>query len=119
MLLIFAIVLTASILAPAYTITVLTVNTAVVIFLSFIQIAIALLPRFEPQRKKNVGRSFVSILVPAYNEPPALVMQTLESLASLDYENFEVLVIDNNTRDKNIWKPVDAFTRSLGNKFRF
>lgn len=119
MLLVFIIILVASILVPGYTITVLILNTGIVIFLSILQIVIALFPRFEPYRKSNIGHPFVSILVPAYNEPPALLMQTLEALSILDYEHFEVLVIDNNTKDKNIWKPVETFTRMLGSKFRF
>jgi len=48
----------------------------------------------------------VSIHVPAYNEPPDLLMATLDALAGLDYPRFEVLVIDNNTKDPAVWKPV-------------
>src|SRR5258705_1141023 len=40
----------------------------------------------------------VSLHVPAYNEPAEVVRETLNSLARLDYTNYEVLVIDNNTR---------------------
>ena len=45
---------------------------------------------------------------PAYNEPPEMVIETLDALARLDYPNFEVLVIDNNTRDEAVWRPVEA-----------
>ena len=41
----------------------------------------------------------VSIHVPICNEPPQMVRQTLDALAELDYPDFEVLVIDNNTTD--------------------
>ena len=119
MLLVFVVILIASILIPGAMITVLIFNTGIVILLSVLQIVIALFPRFEPHRKNNIGHPFVSVLVPAYNEPPALLMQTLEALSALDYEHFEVLVIDNNTKDKNIWKPVETFTKSLGERFRF
>jgi len=61
----------------------------------------------------------VSIHVPCYNEPPHMVMQTLDSLAKLDYPNFEVLLIDNNTKDEAIWKPVEAYCQQLGPRFRF
>ncbi len=44
---------------------------------------------------------FVSVHVPAYNEPPELLKETLDGLAALDYPRFEVLVIDNNTKDPN------------------
>jgi len=51
----------------------------------------------------------VSIHVPIHAEPPELVIQTLDSLARLDYPNYEVLVIDNNTKDASLWKPVEAW----------
>ncbi|HEY0766588.1 MAG TPA: glycosyltransferase, partial [Steroidobacteraceae bacterium] len=61
----------------------------------------------------------VSIHVPAYNEPPAMLIETLDALARLDYSDFEVLVIDNNTRDENVWRPVEAHCAQLGAQFRF
>ncbi|HUL48038.1 MAG TPA: glycosyltransferase [Steroidobacteraceae bacterium] len=61
----------------------------------------------------------VSIHVPAYNEPPAMLIETLDALARLDYPDFEVLVIDNNTRDENVWRPVEAHCARLGSRFRF
>jgi exo-beta-1,3-glucanase (GH17 family)/cellulose synthase/poly-beta-1,6-N-acetylglucosamine synthase-like glycosyltransferase len=61
----------------------------------------------------------VSIHVPAYNEPPDMVIETLDALARLDYSNFEVLVIDNNTRDEAVWRPVAAHCERLGERFRF
>ena len=61
----------------------------------------------------------VSIHVPAYNEPHAMLIETLEALARLDYDNYEVLVIDNNTADENIWRPVEAHCHRLGARFRF
>jgi cellulose synthase/poly-beta-1,6-N-acetylglucosamine synthase-like glycosyltransferase len=61
----------------------------------------------------------VSIHVPAYDEPPDMVIETLDALARLDYSNFEVLVIDNNTRDEATWRPVEAHCARLGERFRF
>ncbi len=61
----------------------------------------------------------VSIHLPCYNEPPEMVKQTLDALAKLDYPNFEVLVIDNNTKDDAVWKPVEAYCIELGPRFRF
>ncbi len=66
----------------------------------------------EPQPK-------VSIHVPAYNEPPEMVIETLDALARLDYSNYEVLVIDNNTADERVWRPVEAHCARLGERFRF
>ena len=48
-----------------------------------------------------------------------MVRQTLDALAALDYENFEVLVVDNNTMDPHIWEPVAEHCARLGPKFRF
>ncbi|HWG11462.1 MAG TPA: glycosyltransferase [Rhodanobacteraceae bacterium] len=62
---------------------------------------------------------FVSIHLACYNEPPEMVIATLDSLAALDYHNFEVLVIDNNTRNEEVWKPVEAYCAKLGPHFRF
>lgn len=61
----------------------------------------------------------VSIHVATYNEPPAMVIETLNALARLDYPDYEVLVIDNNTRDPAVWRPVEAHCAQLGARFRF
>jgi cellulose synthase/poly-beta-1,6-N-acetylglucosamine synthase-like glycosyltransferase len=57
-------------------------------------------------------RPFVSLHVPTHNEPPDLVIETLERLADLDYDDYEVLVLDNNTEDPELWRPVERFCRS-------
>jgi len=61
----------------------------------------------------------VSVHVPCYNEPPAMVMATLDALARLDYENYEVIILDNNTPDAAVWQPVEAHCATLGEKFKF
>ena len=61
----------------------------------------------------------VSIHVPCFNEPPAMVIETLNALAELDYDNFEVIVLDNNTPDAQTWLPVQARCAALGGRFRF
>ncbi len=61
----------------------------------------------------------VSVHVPCYNEPPAMMIATLDALARLDYENFEVIVLDNNTPDEEAWRPVEAHCAALGPRFRF
>jgi exo-beta-1,3-glucanase (GH17 family)/cellulose synthase/poly-beta-1,6-N-acetylglucosamine synthase-like glycosyltransferase len=61
----------------------------------------------------------VSIHVAVSNEPPVLVRRTLAALARLDYPNFEVIVLDNNTRDPALWRPIQFQCRSLGSRFRF
>lgn len=61
----------------------------------------------------------VSIHLPIHNEPPEMVRKTLNALAKVDYPNFEVLVMDNNTKDPTIWQPVQADCDRLGARFRF
>jgi exo-beta-1,3-glucanase (GH17 family)/cellulose synthase/poly-beta-1,6-N-acetylglucosamine synthase-like glycosyltransferase len=73
----------------------------------------------QPVHVTGAPQPKVSIHVPAYNEPPEMLIGTLEALARLDYSNFEVLVIDNNTRDEAVWRPVEAHCAALGERFRF
>jgi exo-beta-1,3-glucanase (GH17 family)/cellulose synthase/poly-beta-1,6-N-acetylglucosamine synthase-like glycosyltransferase len=62
---------------------------------------------------------FVSVHLACCSEPPEMVIATIESLARLDYTNFEVLVVDNNTQDESLWKPIEAYMATLGPNFRF
>ena len=62
---------------------------------------------------------FVSIHIPTYSEPPEIVIETLKKVSQIDYENYEVIVIDNNTENINLWMPVKEYCDSLGGKFRF
>ena len=75
------------------------------------------LPLRQPQPCDRLPKA--SIHVPVYNEPPDMVIASLDALARLDYPDFEVLVIDNNTRDPAVWKPIEAHCRRLGRRFRF
>jgi cellulose synthase/poly-beta-1,6-N-acetylglucosamine synthase-like glycosyltransferase len=54
-------------------------------------------PTFRPK---------VTLHVPSYNEPPDMLIETIQSLEKLDYDPLQILVIDNNTRDPDIWQPV-------------
>ena len=74
---------------------------------------------FEALTAPDGELPFVSVHVPAYNEPSEMLMETLDALARLDYPRYEVLVIDNNTPDEAVWRPVEAHCRKLGAKFRF
>jgi len=61
----------------------------------------------------------VCLQVPAYNEPPELLRDTLEALSRLDYPNYVVQVVVNNTTDPALWKPVEEDCLRLGPRFRF
>ena len=61
----------------------------------------------------------VSIHIPAYNEPPEMLKQTLDAVARLDYPNFECVVVINNTPDPSLWRPIEDHCRALGERFKF
>jgi len=59
----------------------------------------------------------VSLHVPAHNEPPDMVIDTLRALLRLDYPRYEVILIDDNTDDEDLWRPVEAWCARHGVKF--
>jgi exo-beta-1,3-glucanase (GH17 family)/cellulose synthase/poly-beta-1,6-N-acetylglucosamine synthase-like glycosyltransferase len=61
----------------------------------------------------------VSIHVPACCESPEMLVATLDSVARLNYPNFECVVVINNTPDPAFWQPIEAHCRTLGERFKF
>ena len=61
----------------------------------------------------------VSIHVPAYREPPDMLLRTIDSVARLDYPDFECVVVINNTPDPAFWEPIERRCRELGPRFKF
>ena len=57
--------------------------------------------------------------MPTYNEPVEVVQPTLESLAQIDYPHLVVQVVDNNTTDPALWKPIEELCARLGPRFLF
>ena len=115
--------------------TVATVAVGVLMFLGMIGVMLVLLAEahewaealwvtgrrreFKPIHLPDDQLPMVSIHVPAYNEPPEMLKTTLNALSRLDYPNFEVVLVDNNTKDPAIWQPVEAHCATLGPRFRF
>lgn len=62
-----------------------------------------------------------SVHVAIHNEPPDMVAATLHSLARQTWPaaDYEVIVIDNNTADPDLWLPVRDVCLQLGAEFRF
>ena len=60
----------------------------------------------------------VSIHIPAYMEPPEMLKATLDTVARLNYPNYECIVIINNTPDPALWRPVEEHCRTLGERFK-
>ena len=75
--------------------------------------------QFSPPSLGDDEWPMVSIHVPAHNEPPYMVIETLDALAKLDYPSYEVIVVDNNTSDPATWQPVELYCQKLGDRFRF
>ncbi|HYZ91594.1 MAG TPA: glycosyltransferase [Actinomycetota bacterium] len=63
-------------------------------------------PAFDPAYLPKV-----SLQIPAYNEPPDMLIETIQSIEGIDYPNLEIIVIDNNTTDPDLWRPVEEFCR--------
>jgi exo-beta-1,3-glucanase (GH17 family)/glycosyltransferase involved in cell wall biosynthesis len=61
----------------------------------------------------------VSIHIPAHNEPPEMLKQTLDAVSRLAYPNFECVLVINNTPDPALWLPVEEHCRTLGERFKF
>ena len=57
---------------------------------------------------------FVSIHIPSYNEEPEMLIRTIEHVLELTYTNYEIIIIENNTRDESLWRPVEKFVSELG-----
>ncbi|MEK6659276.1 MAG: glycosyltransferase family 2 protein [Campylobacterota bacterium] len=73
--------------------------------------------RLIPLDLKSNHVPFVSIHVPAYKEQPAVLEETLVALSKLNYTNYEVLVIINNTPEDYYKAPIKALCEELGEKF--
>jgi cellulose synthase/poly-beta-1,6-N-acetylglucosamine synthase-like glycosyltransferase/exo-beta-1,3-glucanase (GH17 family) len=75
--------------------------------------------RLAPLNLKSDRVPFVSIHVPAYKEQPHVLIETLDALSLINYTNFEVLVVINNTPEEFYWKPIEEHCKKLGEKFVF
>ena len=58
----------------------------------------------------------VSIHVPAHAEPPDMVIKTLTALRNLDYPTYEVIMVDDNTGEDELWRPVVDYCHHNGIK---
>jgi glycosyltransferase involved in cell wall biosynthesis len=76
--------------------------------------------RVTPQVRFDVETAdlpMISLHVPAHNEPPDMVIETLRSLLRIDYPRYEIILIDDNTDDEALWRPVESWCRRHGVKF--
>jgi cellulose synthase/poly-beta-1,6-N-acetylglucosamine synthase-like glycosyltransferase len=75
--------------------------------------------RKSPFEKEETYLPKVSIHVPIYKEPVEIVRKTLTSLSKLDYPEYEVCVVVNNTKEEALWRPVEEICKGLGERFKF
>jgi cellulose synthase/poly-beta-1,6-N-acetylglucosamine synthase-like glycosyltransferase len=61
----------------------------------------------------------VLLQVPCHDEPPDVVIRTLQALARMDYprDRYDVMVVDNNTEVRATWEPVEEVCERLGFTF--
>ena len=64
------------------------------------------LPQADP-----TYQPMVSLHIPAYNEPPEILIATIKAVERMDYPNFEIVVMDNNTTDPAVYGPVEEYCR--------
>lgn len=57
----------------------------------------------------------ISVLVPAYNEENTIV-DNIKSLLSLNYSNFEILVVNDGSKDSTLKNVIDEFNLKLVNQ---
>lgn len=69
---------------------------------------------FPPIAFRTGFYPMVSIHVPAHSEPVEMVKQTLRSLVQLDYPNYEIIMVDDNTAEPELWEPVMEYCRQHG-----
>ena len=81
---------------------------------------LAMVKRPRAMAAENCHRHhFVSVHLPIHNEPADIVKTTLNALARLSYNAVEIIVIDHNTHDPDLWRPVERHCQALGSRFRF
>lgn len=62
---------------------------------------------------------FVSVHVPAYKENPDVLIETLQSLVNLDYKNYEIVVIINNTPEDMYKTKIKEFSENYPEKIKY
>ena len=91
----------------------------IVLLQGSVELIASFLPFPRLKFSNSTSDRFVSIHVPSFNEPTDLLKNTLKHLSLLKYKNYEVIVVDNNTVDEAVWKPVEKYCNELGNNFKF
>ncbi|MGB3244627.1 MAG: glycosyltransferase family 2 protein [Sulfitobacter sp.] len=69
------------------------------------------LPTPTVRARETFDAPVFSVHVATHSEPPDMVIRTLHALLDQDWpaDKYEIIVMDNNTSDDALWKPVQAF----------
>lgn len=113
------ILLVIALLSPVFSLAILIPATIINVVLSLMHFAVSLFPIYKHNQLKKIShKNKITVIVPSYNEPYQIVINTLSGLLKQTYTNFDVIVIDNNTQNKEVWRPVKNFCRNIDN-FQF
>ena len=106
---------------PAFGIFICAIILAIQIALMCLRPIIACLPARLVTGQQDVAVPQFSIHVAIHSEPPALVIRTLRGLLNQDWPSsgYEIIVMDNNTVDPALWKPVQKFCAAQSNRLVF
>nr|AIA86457.1 Glycos_transf_2 [uncultured Pseudomonas sp.] len=72
-----------------------------------------------PVVSDNSYKPKVSILVTSKDEPAHVVIHCIASLAKLEYPNYEVIVINSNSTDRQNYEQIARYVQLLPDNFRF
>lgn len=113
--------LSCAVILPAAGVFLCGVILALQVILVIVRLAVA---RWDTSRTGPVTAGvdpIFSVHVATHNEPPAMLTNTLQALAAQTWpaDRYEVIVIDNNTADPALWKPVENLCFRLGKRFTF
>lgn len=114
-------VLVLSALVPAIGVAVCAVIVTIQIALMGIRPILAHLPAQFSVGEHAVKRPHFSVHVATYSEPPELVIRTLRALLDQDWpsNDYDIIVMDNNTVDARLWKPVERFCAKHPDRISF
>lgn len=81
----------------------------------FASVVVGSITLFQEERKRKLRNILatdfyipISIVVPSYNEE-ITVVSTVKSLLSLDYKSYEIIVVDDGSKDDTSRKLIEAF----------
>lgn len=109
-------------LAPRAALGVVALATAVQAMLGMLNLLAGIArPRLHTaDRRASDQPPMFSVHVATHEEPPQMVIATLRALArQVGAPDYEVILLDNNTKDLSLLLPVQRTCRDLGPRFRF